>query len=150
MIKFRRFQKTRIRRHAAIDGFTLVELLVVLAIIGLIAALATPQVLRYLESAKVDTTKAQIRNFESALELYYIDTGRYPTTEEGLGALATRPTNAATWNGPYIKNAGVFADPWSSPYQYRSPAEDKPFQILSFGRDRKMGGSGQDADLAGN
>lgn len=150
MITFRPIVKTGIKRQTAIEGFTLVELLVVLAIIGLIAALATPQVLRYLESAKVDTTKAQIKNFESALELYYIDTGHYPTTEEGLAALATRPTNAATWNGPYIKNAGVFADPWNSPYQYRSPAEEKPFQILSFGRDRKMGGTGQDADLAGN
>ncbi|EUB98382.1 general secretion pathway protein G [Rhizobium sp. CF080] len=150
MIIFTPTLKLGIKRRAAVEGFTLVELLVVLAIIGLIAALATPQVLRYLESAKVDTTKAQIRNFESALELYYIDTGHYPTTEEGLAALATRPTNAAAWNGPYIKNAGVFVDAWSTPYQYRSPADEKSFQILSFGRDRKMGGSGQDADLTGN
>ncbi len=136
--------------RASIEGFTLVELLVVLAIIGLIAALATPQVLRYLESAKIDTTKAQIKNFESALELYYLDTGSYPTTEEGLPALLTRPGDATVWNGPYVKNGGLFLDAWSMPYQYRSPADDKPFQILSFGRDKKAGGSGNDADLVNN
>ncbi|MGK6317743.1 type II secretion system major pseudopilin GspG [Neorhizobium sp. DT-125] len=140
----------KVRGQAAVEGFTLVELLVVLAIIGLIAALATPQVLRYLDSAKVDTTKAQIKNFEGALELYYIDTGRYPSTEEGLAVLASRPSSGGAWNGPYIKNAGTFVDAWNTPYQYRSPADDKPFQILSFGRDRKMGGSGQDADLLSN
>ncbi|WP_440408451.1 type II secretion system major pseudopilin GspG [Neorhizobium petrolearium] len=150
MTNFEQRLISKASRNRADDGFTLVELLVVLAIIGLIAALATPQVLRYLDSAKVDTTKAQIKNFESALELYYIDTGHYPTTEEGLAALANRPASGGTWNGPYIKNAGSFVDAWNTPYQYRSPAEDKPFQILSFGRDRKMGGTGQDADLVSN
>jgi general secretion pathway protein G len=131
-------------------GFTLVELLVVLAIIGLIAALATPQVLRYLGSAKVDTTRAQIGNIQNALELFYIDTGRYPTTEEGLAALETKPGTEAGWNGPYIKKAGGFSDAWGTAYQYRSPADEKPFQIMSLGRDRKLGGEGQDADLASN
>lgn len=130
------------------EGFTLVELLVVLAIIGLIAALATPQVLRYLGSARVDTTKAQIRNFESALELYYIDTGRYPTTDEGLSALQTKPASETRWNGPYIKQGGGFVDAWGTAYQYTSPAEQKPFQITSMGRDRKQGGEGQDADIS--
>jgi len=137
-------------RRAANDGFTLVELLVVLAIIGLIAAIATPQVLRYLETVKIDTTKAQIKSFENALELYYLDTGQYPSSEEGLAALTTKPASARVWNGPYIKNAGSFQDAWSTPYQYKSPAESKPFQVLSFGRDRKSGGTGQDADLASN
>ena len=134
-------------RRPGVEGFTLVELLVVLAIIGLIAAVATPQVLRYLDTAKVDTTKTQIKNLANALELYYIDTGNYPSTEEGLAALSSRPANARTWNGPYIKNGGVFADAWNTAYQYRSPADDKPFEIQSIGRDRKAGGSGQDADL---
>jgi general secretion pathway protein G len=132
------------------QGFTLVELLVVLAIIGLIAALATPQVLRYLGSARVDTTKAQIHNFESALELYYIDTGRYPTTEEGLGALQAKPASESRWNGPYIKQSGAFVDAWGTAYEYKSPGETKPFQIISLGRDRKQGGEGQDADIANN
>ncbi|MBA8882030.1 type II secretion system major pseudopilin GspG [Phyllobacterium myrsinacearum] len=132
------------------QGFTLVELLVVLAIIGLIAALATPQVLRYLGSARVDTTKAQIHNFESALELYYIDTGRYPTSEEGLGALQAKPASESRWNGPYIKQSGAFVDAWGTAYQYKSPADTKPFQIISLGRDRKQGGEGPDADIANN
>ena len=129
------------------DGFTLVELLVVLAIIGLIAAIATPQVLRYLGSAKVDTTKAQIKNFQSAIELFYIDTGHYPTSEEGLAALQTAPPTETKWNGPYLKQSGAFTDPWGTAYQYKSPADAKPFQIVSFGRDGKPGGEGQDADL---
>ncbi len=128
-------------------GFTLVELLVVLAIIGLIAAIAAPQVLGYLGSARVDTAKAQMRNIESALELYYIDAGRYPTTEEGLAALTTKPAAADQWNGPYIRQKGALTDPWGGEYQYASPAEGRPFQILSLGRDRKPGGEGQDADL---
>lgn len=129
------------------DGFTLVELLVVLAIIGLIAAIATPQVLKYLSSARVDTTKAQIRNFESALELFYIDTGRYPSTEEGLAVLRTAPASEARWNGPYIKQSGAFNDAWGTPYHYQSPAEGKPYEIISLGRDKKAGGGGLDADI---
>jgi len=131
-------------------GFTLVELLVVLAIIGLIAGIVAPQVLRYLGAAKVDTAKAQIKNFESALELFYIDTGNYPTTDQGLAALASRPADGAPWNGPYIKNSGTFLDPWGTPYQYSSPAQSKPFEIISLGKDKKPGGREQDADLLSN
>jgi general secretion pathway protein G len=138
------------KRHGREDGFTLVELLVVLAIIGLIAGIVAPQVLRYLDTAKVDTAKAQIKNFENALELYYLDTGHYPTTEQGLAALATRPSDGSPWNGPYIKNGGKFLDPWQNPYQYSSPVQSKPYEILSLGRDRKPGGKDQDADLVSN
>ncbi len=133
--------------YAGEEGFTLVELLVVLAIIGLIAAIATPQVLRYLGSARVDTTKAQIKNFQSALELYYIDTGHYPTSEQGLAALQIGPATETKWNGPYLKQNGAFKDSWGTAYQYKSPAETKPFQIISLGRDGKPGGEGQDADI---
>ncbi len=136
--------------HASEAGFTLVELLVVLAIIGLIAGLVAPQVLRYLDSAKVDTAKAQIKNFENALELFYIDTGHYPSTEQGLAALASRPSDGSAWNGPYVKSGGSFLDPWNNPYQYRSPADSKPYEIISLGRDRKPGGTNQDADLISN
>lgn len=143
-------ERAQASSRRAEDGFTLVELLVVLAIIGLIAAIATPQVLRYLGSARVDTTKAQIRSFESALELYYIDIGTYPTSEEGLNALRNQPQSEARWNGPYIKQSGDFVDAWGVAYQYKSPADQKPYQIISLGRDRKIGGEGQDADLASN
>ncbi|PDT00060.1 type II secretion system protein GspG [Rhizobium chutanense] len=132
----------------ATEGFTLVELLVVLAIIGLIAALVAPQVLKYLGSAKVDTTKAQIKNIENALELYYIDVGHYPSTEEGLEALARAPADGSAWNGPYLKKSGTFLDAWGTAYEYKSPADEKPYQIISLGRDRKVGGDGQDADLS--
>ncbi|PDS96769.1 type II secretion system protein GspG [Rhizobium sp. S9] len=134
-------------RIQATEGFTLVELLVVLAIIGLIAALVAPQVLKYLGSAKVDTTKAQIKNIENALELYYIDVGHYPSTEQGLEALARAPADGSPWNGPYLKKSGAFLDAWGTAYQYKSPAEEKPYQVISLGRDRKVGGDGQDADL---
>ncbi len=129
-------------------GFSLVELLVVLAIIGLIAALVAPQVLKYLDTAKVDTTKAQMKNIENALELYYIDAGHYPTTDEGLDALAKAPANASSWNGPYIKKSGTFLDAWGTAYQYKSPADEKPYQITSLGRDKKAGGDGLNADLS--
>jgi general secretion pathway protein G len=129
-------------------GFTLVELLVVLAIIGLIAAIAAPQVLGYLGSARVDTAKAQIRNIESALELYYIDAGRYPSSEEGLKALTEKPAGDDRWNGPYMKQKGALTDPWGAAYQYEGPSADKAFRVNSLGRDRKSGGEGQDADLS--
>jgi general secretion pathway protein G len=137
----------KMRSAKGSEGFTLVELLVVLAIIGLIAAIATPQVMRYLGAAKIDTTKAQIRNVQSALELYYIDNGRYPSTEEGLAALEIRLDAATNWNGPYLKKGASLQDGWGNVYKYESPAGDRQFEIISFGRDAKEGGAGQDADL---
>ncbi|MCR4265783.1 type II secretion system major pseudopilin GspG [Nitratireductor sp. ZSWI3] len=127
------------------DGFTLVELLVVLAIIALIATLATPQILRYLDSARVDTARAQIRNIASALELYYLDNGNYPATEEGLGALAVAPSSANRWNGPYLKGADGLQDPWGTSYVYENTGA--AFAVRSLGRDKKTGGEGIDADL---
>ena len=140
-------RKSKERVENGEQGFTLVELLVVLAIIGLIAAIATPQVLRYLGAAKVDTTRTQIRNIQSALELYYIDNGRYPTTDDGLAALEIRPDNEGNWNGPYLKKGASLQDAWGKAYKYESPAAEKHFEVTSFGRDGKEGGDGQDADL---
>lgn len=129
------------------EGFTLVELLVVLAIIALIATLAAPQVLRYLGSARTSAAKAQIRNIESALELHYIDTGRYPSEEEGLSALVKAPAAAGSWNGPYLKGAGGLLDPWGRAYVYAVKPDGSAVEIRTFGKDGKPDGTGEDQDV---
>lgn len=128
------------------EGFTLVELLVVLAIIGLVAALAAPQVLRYLGSARVSTTQSQLKAIGSALELYYLDVGSYPSSEQGLAALTSAPGSVAGWNGPYIKSQGILKDAWGRDYLYDSNA-GSPARVYSLGRDGAPQGEGQDADL---
>ncbi|MBL1435158.1 MAG: type II secretion system major pseudopilin GspG [Rhodobacteraceae bacterium] len=137
--------KDKINNHPQ-AGFTLVELLVVLVIIGLIAALATPQVLRYLGQAKVNAASAQIRNFESILELCFIDNGAFPTTQQSLSALVEKPTNATRWNGPYLKIKGEINDPWGNKYSYKLNSENQP-EIISFGQDGKVGGENLAADI---
>jgi general secretion pathway protein G len=133
----------------AADGFTLIELLVVLTIIGLIMGLIGPRVLGYLEDSRAKTAKLQIESLSSALDLFYLDAGRYPTTSEGLDALAQRPSDIGIWNGPYIKGGRVPADPWGHPYQYRSPVDHTPpYEIVSFGSDGREGGSGNAADIS--
>lgn len=129
------------------SGFTLVELLVVLAIIALIATLAAPQVLRYLGSARTNAAKAQVRNIESALELYYVDNAKYPTTEEGLSALVTAPAGEARWNGPYLKGTTGLKDPWGKPYSYEVKADASGVVIRTFGKDGKPDGTGEDQDV---
>ena len=141
--------ETRDRRipRWAEAGFTLVEMLVVIAIIGLIMGLVGPRVLNYLGEAKVKTAKLQIESFASALDLFYLDVGRYPSADEGLTALAKRPGNAPVWNGPYLKNASVPADPWGHVYIYHAPAERGPYEIVSLGSDGQEGGTGTAADI---
>jgi general secretion pathway protein G len=128
-------------------GFTLVEILVVITIIGLIMALVGPRVINYLGEAKVKAAKIQIESFSSALDLYYLDAGRYPSSSEGLGALAQRPGGATAWNGPYLKGGAVPNDPWGHPYLYRSPGEHGAYDIVSYGSDGQEGGTGTAADI---
>jgi general secretion pathway protein G len=136
-------------QRAADPGFTLIELLVVLTIIGLIVGLVGPRVLGYLAESRTKTAKLQIESFSSSLDLFYLDTGRYPTTSEGLNALAEQPADVTVWNGPYLKGGRVPLDPWGNPYQYRSPVDHTPpYEILSFGSDGREGGTGNAADIS--
>jgi general secretion pathway protein G len=137
------------RRDRA-GGFTLVELLVVLVILGLVMGLVGPRVLNYLTSSRERAASLQISSFKSALDLFFLDTGRYPTASEGLGALVTRPSSVQSWNGPYLQQAGVPADPWGNPYRYVVPGQNAPYRIVSNGADGQEGGSGSDADITSN
>ncbi|MCA1414403.1 MULTISPECIES: type II secretion system major pseudopilin GspG [Bradyrhizobium] len=128
-------------------GFTLAEMLVVITIIGLIMGLIGPRVLNYLGESKVKAAKIQLQSFASALDLFYLDAGRYPTASEGLRALASRPAGITAWNGPYLRGGAIPADPWNTPYVYRSPGERGPYEIISYGADGQEGGSGTAADI---
>ena len=129
-------------------GFTLVEMLVVITIIGLIMGLVGPRVLNYLSESKVKAAKIQLQSFASALDLFYLDAGRFPSTSEGLGALVQRTPGIAAWNGPYLKGGSLPNDPWSHAYVYRSPGERGPYAIVSYGSDGQEGGSGTAADIS--
>jgi general secretion pathway protein G len=128
-------------------GFTLVEILVVITIIALIMSLVGPRVLNYLTESKVKAAKIQMQSFSSALDLLYLDTGRYPSSAEGLSTLV-KPTGAMQgWNGPYLKGGNVPNDPWGKPYVYRSPTERAKYEIMSYGSDGQEGGTGTAADI---
>ena len=129
-----------------ISGFTLVELLVVLAILGMLAALVGPQVLNQLGGAKSKSATIQIRDFEQALELYKLDVGRFPRSGEGLEALVRQPSGAKGWNGPYLKKDELPMDPWGNPYEYR--VSGSKIEIISYGADGRAGGSDEDADVS--
>lgn len=142
-----RSPRRRLRRDAGGEaGFTLVEMLVVITIIGMIMALVGPRVLNYLSDSKAKAAKIQIESFSSALDLYYLDLGRYPTSNEGLTGL-TRSNNQAGWNGPYLRGGVVPNDPWGHVYVYRSPGASAPYDIISLGSDGQEGGSGTAADI---
>ncbi len=134
-------------RHGGQGGFTLVEMLVVITIIGLIMGLIGPRVLNYMSESKVKTARIQIQSFGSALDLFYLDAGRYPSTAEGLTALV-RPTGGmAGWAGPYLKGGAVPNDPWNNPYVYRSPGLHSAYDIISYGSDGQEGGTDLAADI---
>jgi general secretion pathway protein G len=127
----RRAGQTKSRDGEA--GFTLVEMLVVITIIGLVMALVGPRVLGYLSDSKVKTAKIQIESFAAALDLYYLDNGAYPAANEGLTALVQRPSTAPAWNGPYLRTGSVPNDPWGHPYVYKVPGDHAPYEIDSYG-----------------
>lgn len=127
-------------------GFTLLELLVVMVIIGLLAAYVGPKYFSQIGKSEVKTSKAQIAGFEKALDQFRIDVGSYPNTEQGLAALFTRPPNLTRWDGPYLSKS-VPPDPWGRPYLYKSPGDHGEFDISSTGRDGRPGGDGVDADI---
>lgn len=128
-------------------GFTLVELLVVLAILTLLVGLVGPRVLGQLGGAKSKTAAVQIADIEKALELFKLDVGRFPTSQEGLEALVTRPSAANGWNGPYMRGSAIPADPWGNPYRYANPGPNGGIEILSLGADGAPGGEGENADI---
>jgi general secretion pathway protein G len=143
----RRFFHSRSHRGAGKFGFTLVEMLVVITIIGLIMALVGPRVLNYLGESKVKAARIQIESFSAALDLFYLDNGRYPSSSEGLPALVQRPANSASWNGPYLKTGSVPTDPWGRPYLYRSPGNHAPYEIASYGPSGEPNGAGGAAEI---
>jgi general secretion pathway protein G len=133
--------------RATQGGFTLVEMLVVISIIGLIMALVGPRVLNYLSESKTKTAKIQIQSFASSLDLFFLDVGRFPSSAEGLGALVQRPGSFSSWNGPYLKGTAVPADPWGHPYVYRAPGQHGAYDIISYGADGQEGGTGAAGDV---
>ena len=130
-------------------GFTLVELLVVLAILAMLAGLVGPRVMGQLGGARSKSAGIQIRDFEQALEMYRLDVGRYPGNEDGLEALVQQPSGVNGWNGPYLRNSQLPQDPWGNAYQYSFPGSGgADFSIISYGADNAPGGEGEDADVS--
>ena len=127
-------------------GFTLLELLVVVAILGMLVGYVAPRYFGQLGKSEVTTARAQVEALGTALDQYRLDTGRYPTTELGLAALLERPQNEPKWNGPYLKK-NVPLDPWGKPYLYKSPGERGEYDLVSLGKDGQQGGSGENADI---
>lgn len=127
-------------------GFTLLELLVVMVIIGLLAGYVGPKYFSQIGKSEIKATRAQIDGLEKALDQYRLDVGRYPNTEQGLAALTKRPAGESRWQGPYLKKE-VPADPWGAAYQYAQPGEHGDFDLFSFGKDGKAGGEDENADI---
>ena len=138
-------KKFKLRRRE--DGFTLLELLVVLAIMGMLAAIIAPQVIKYLGTSRTQTAHVQIQNVMAALELFRLDVGRYPTPQEGLKALVTAPPTAQNWNGPYLKKDSALVDPWGEAYLYQMPGQHSEVDVFTLGSDKAPGGTGEAQDV---
>lgn len=128
------------------NGFTLLELLVVMVIIGLLAGYVGPKYFAQIGKSEVKSAKAQLDALGKSLDQYRLDTGHYPTTEQGLAALNTRPANEAKWEGPYLQK-NVPLDPWGKPYIYKQPGEHGDYDLFSYGKDGQPGGTGEAADV---
>lgn len=133
-------------RMASKRGFTLLELLVVMVIIGLLAAYVGPKYFSQVGKSETKMAQAQIDSLEKALHQYRLDVGHYPSTEQGLNALIANPGNEPRWQGPYLSKR-IPLDPWNNPYQYKYPGEHNDFDLFSFGKDGQPGGTGEDADI---
>jgi general secretion pathway protein G len=134
-------------RYRNCAGFTLLELLVVLVILGLLAGLVGPRVMKYFTEAKSGTARVQIHELNTALDMYRLGIGRYPTTDEGLTALVEPPSGVNNWSGPYLSKKQVPKDPWGYKYHYRFPGEHGEYDLYSFGADNVEGGEGENKDI---
>ncbi len=136
-----------LRYSTGARGFTLLELLVVILILGLLASYVAPRYFSQIGKSETSVARAQVEAFEKALDQFRLDVGRYPSTDEGLNALMTRPGEAAKWNGPYLKKSPP-NDPWGRPYVYRAPGAKGDFELTSLGKDGAPGGTGENADVS--
>jgi general secretion pathway protein G len=136
-----------VRKRKCEQGFTLLELLVVLAILGLLAAIVGPQVIKYLGSSRSETARVQVKNIAASLQLYRLDVDRYPTQAEGLAALVKQPSGVASWNGPYLPDASAITDPWGRPYLFEAPGKHGEVDVSTLGSDGAAGGSGEAKDV---
>jgi general secretion pathway protein G len=137
----------QIRRPENRRGFTILELMVVLVILSLLGALVAPRFFGQVKKAKHKAASAQISYLELALDSFFLDAGRYPTTAEGLDALITRPSGVPEWNGPYLKKSEIPLDPWGNAYIYMSPGSHGDYDLYSYGADGTEGGEGENADI---
>ena len=128
-------------------GFTLLELLVVLGIIAMLAGIVGPQVMKHMGESKTKAAKVQIEDLSATLDMYKLDAGSYPTTDQGLQALVEAPANVKHWNGPYLSTSKIPLDPWQHDYHYVFPGDHGKFDIFSYGSDDKEGGTGEDQDV---
>ncbi len=135
----------RERRHS---GFTLIELLVVLIILAMLASVAGPRVIKYLSEAKTKAGRVQVQEFATAIDLYHLDVGKYPTREQGLESLVKQPSDVMAWNGPYLKKRNIPKDPWGNDYQYTYPFAQGGFSVFSLGADNAEGGEGENQDIS--
>ena len=140
-------KKINVRTRGRERGFTLLELLVVLGIIAMLAGIVGPQVMKHLGGAKTKTAKVQIEDLAASLDMYRLDVGRYPSSEQGLLALIEKPGDASRWNGPYLRKKTIPQDPWHKDYRYVSPGENGKFDLFTLGMDDKEGGEGEDQDI---